>query len=36
VGGAMLVVLGILIITNYLTILSSYFSRWLPFLNELS
>ena len=36
VGGAMLVVLGILIITNYLTILSAYFSRWLPFLNELS
>lgn len=36
VGGAMLVVLGLLIITNYLTILSSYFSRWLPFLNELS
>ena len=34
--GAMLVVLGILIITNYLTILSAYFSRWLPFLNELS
>ncbi len=36
VGGAMLVVLGLLIITNYLTILSAYFSRWLPFLNELS
>ncbi|HTY09710.1 MAG TPA: cytochrome c biogenesis protein CcdA [Bacteroidota bacterium] len=36
VGGAMLVALGILIITNSLTILSSYFSRWLPFLNELS
>lgn len=35
-GGAMLVVLGLLIITNYLTILSAYFSRWLPFLNELS
>ena len=36
VGGAMLIVLGLLIITNYLTILSAYFSRWLPFLNELS
>ena len=36
VGGAMLVVLGLLIITNYLTILSAYFSRWLPFLNDLS
>ena len=36
VGGAMLVVLGLLIVTNYLTILSAYFSRWLPFLNELS
>ncbi len=35
-GGAMLVVLGVLMITNYLTIISSYFSRWLPFLNELS
>jgi cytochrome c-type biogenesis protein len=36
VGGAMLIVLGILIITNYLTIISAYFSRWFPFLNELS
>ena len=36
VGGAMLVVLGLLIITNYLTIISAYFSRWFPFLNELS
>lgn len=36
VGGTMLIVLGLLIITNYLTILSAYFSRWLPFLNELS
>ncbi len=35
-GGAMLVVLGVLMIANYLTIISSYFSRWLPFLNELS
>lgn len=35
-GGAMLVVLGVLIITNYLTIISAYFSRWLPFLNALS
>ena len=36
VGGAMLVLMGILIITNYLTIISAYFSRWFPFLNELS
>jgi cytochrome c-type biogenesis protein len=36
VGGAMLVVLGVLMMTNYLTIISSYFSRWFPFLNELS
>ena len=35
-GGAMLVVLGVLMITNYLTIISAYFSRWFPFLNELS
>lgn len=35
-GGAMLVMLGVLMITNYLTIISAYFSRWLPFLNELS
>jgi cytochrome c-type biogenesis protein len=35
-GGAMLVILGVLIITNYLTIISAYFSRWFPFLNELS
>ena len=35
-GGAMLIVLGVLIITNYLTIISAYFSRWLPFLNALS
>ncbi len=36
VGGIMLIVLGILIITNYLTIIAGYFSRWLPFLNNLS
>ena len=36
VGGAMLVILGLLIITNYLTIIAAYFSRWFPFLNELS
>ncbi len=36
VGGGMLIILGILIITNYLTIISAYFSRWFPFLNELS
>jgi cytochrome c-type biogenesis protein len=36
VGGAMLVVLGGLIITNYLTVIASYLSRWLPFLNGIS
>lgn len=35
-GGVMLIVLGILIITDSLTILSGYFSRWFPFLNDLS
>lgn len=35
VGGVLLVGVGVLIMTNYLTILSGYLSRWLPFLNEL-
>ncbi|MBI1805141.1 MAG: cytochrome c biogenesis protein CcdA [Ignavibacteriae bacterium] len=35
VGGVMLVAVGALIMTNYLTILSGYFARWFPFLNEL-
>jgi len=35
VGGILLIVIGVLIMTNYLTILSGYFSKWFPFLNEL-
>ncbi len=35
VGGILLVAVGILIMTNYFTILSGYLSRWFPFLNEL-
>ncbi len=35
VGGIMLVAVGALIMTNYLTILSGYLSRWFPFLNDL-
>ena len=35
VGGVLLVVVGVLIMTNYLTILSAYFAKWFPFLNEL-
>lgn len=35
VGGIFLVVVGILIMTNYLTVLSGYLSKWLPFLNDL-
>jgi cytochrome c-type biogenesis protein len=35
VGGILLIAVGVLIMTNSLTILSSYLSRWLPFLNEL-
>jgi cytochrome c-type biogenesis protein len=35
VGGVMLVAVGALIMTNYLTILSGYLARWFPFLNEL-
>ena len=35
VGGVMLVAVGALIMTNYLTVLSGYLARWFPFLNEL-
>ena len=35
VGGVLLVGVGVLIMTNYLTILSGYLSKWFPFLNEL-
>lgn len=34
-GGVLLVIVGILIMTNYLTVLSGYLARWFPFLNEL-
>jgi cytochrome c-type biogenesis protein len=35
VGGSMLMIIGVLIFTNYLTIISSYLSKWFPFLNSL-
>ncbi len=35
VGGVMLVAVGALIMFNYLTVISGYLARWLPFLNEL-
>ncbi|MBI5477010.1 MAG: sulfite exporter TauE/SafE family protein [Ignavibacteriales bacterium] len=35
VGGILLILFGVLIMTNYLTILSGYFAKWFPFLNEL-
>jgi cytochrome c-type biogenesis protein len=35
VGGVLLVIVGSLIMTNYLTVLSGYLSKWLPFLNDL-
>jgi cytochrome c-type biogenesis protein len=34
-GGILLIIVGVLIMTNTLTILSSYFAKWFPFLNEL-
>jgi cytochrome c-type biogenesis protein len=34
-GGVMLVLVGLLITTNYLTIVSGYLSRWFPILNEI-
>jgi len=35
-GGALLIVVGVLIMTNSLTLLSGYFAKWFPFLNQLS
>jgi cytochrome c-type biogenesis protein len=35
VGGVLLVAVGALIMTNYLTIVSGYLARWFPFLNDL-
>jgi cytochrome c-type biogenesis protein len=35
VGGILLILFGVLIMTNYLTVLSGYFATWFPFLNEL-
>lgn len=35
-GGVLLIIVGILTATNNLTVLSSYFARWFPFLNQLS
>ena len=35
VGGVLLVLVGILIMTNYLTAVSGYLAKWFPFLNEL-
>jgi len=35
VGGSLLVLVGILIFTNSLTILSGYLSKLFPFLNEI-
>jgi len=35
-GGALLIIVGFLIMTNNLTVLSSYFAKWFPFLNQLS
>lgn len=34
-GGSLLVVLGVLIFTNYLTVIASYIARLLPFLNDI-
>lgn len=35
VGGGFLIIIGVLIFTNYLTIISSTLARWLPFLNDI-
>jgi cytochrome c-type biogenesis protein len=35
VGGVLLVVIGILIMTNYLTLISAALAEWFPFLNEI-
>ena len=34
-SGILLVIVGALIMTNYLTIISAYLSQWFPFLNEI-
>lgn len=34
VGGVLLVIVGVLVLTDSLTVLSGYLSKWLPFLNE--
>jgi cytochrome c-type biogenesis protein len=34
--GVLLIIVGVLIMTNNLIVLSAYFARWFPFLNELS
>ncbi|MFA6469541.1 MAG: cytochrome c biogenesis protein CcdA [Bacteroidota bacterium] len=36
VGGVMLIGVGVLMMTNYLTIIASTLAKWFPFLNELS
>ena len=35
VSGILLVIVGILIMTNYLTIIAAYLSQWFPFLTEI-
>jgi cytochrome c-type biogenesis protein len=35
IGGVLLIIVGVLIFTNSLTILSGYLSKWFPFLNEI-
>jgi cytochrome c-type biogenesis protein len=35
VGGILLIIIGVLIMTNMLTIISSYFAKWFPFLNDI-
>ncbi|MFA6541144.1 MAG: cytochrome c biogenesis protein CcdA [Bacteroidota bacterium] len=35
VGGVMLVAVGVLMMTNYLTIIASYLSKWFPFLSSI-
>ncbi len=35
VSGILLVIVGLLIMTNYLTVISAWLSQWFPFLNEL-
>ena len=35
VGGVLLIAVGLLVATNYLTVLSGYLSKWFPFLSEI-